>query len=134
LCSLIFTAAVSAQAGVYWDANGTTAGAGTTPTGTWGVDAYWNNSGGNGTPAAWSDNFDAYFSAGTDATSTYTVNVSGVRNVASINFEEGNVTLQSVSGGSLNFDNSARAIAVAPGRTAIINAPLTSALAKRSAP
>ena len=28
---------------LYWDANGTSAGAGATPTGTWGTSSYWNS-------------------------------------------------------------------------------------------
>src|SRR5580693_3380620 len=55
----------------YWDGNGTTAGAGTTPTGTWGSSNFWNtiSSGGSGgsfaTTLTSSDT--ATFSAGTDA-------------------------------------------------------------------
>ena len=86
---------------LYWDANGSAPGAGgPTPTGTWGVDNYWNPTGdGSTTPTqAWDITKGAVFSAGTDAMGTFTVTVSGTQTATSLTFEEGNVTL---SGGSL---------------------------------
>jgi fibronectin-binding autotransporter adhesin len=98
LIVLILTSAPMASYGqnVYWDANGTTLGAGTTPNGTWGVDDFWNTftNGGAGTfsatTTATSTNF---FSAGTDAINPYTVTVNGTQSSGGINFEDGTPTL-----------------------------------------
>lgn len=91
------------SAGLFWDANGTTAGAGTTPTGTWGTDNFWTTtSDGTGTPAAWVDGEDATFSAGADATGPYTITVSGTQSVSGIVFQEGPVVL---SGGTLTMSD-----------------------------
>ena len=80
----------------FWDSNGTTPGAGgPTPTGTWGVDAFWNDQGdGGGTNAtkAWPAGNFAVFAAGNDATGAYTVNVSGVVQVGDIHMDLGQVT------------------------------------------
>jgi T5SS/PEP-CTERM-associated repeat protein/autotransporter-associated beta strand protein len=98
----LLIATVSAQAQFYWDANGPTAGAGgTTPTGTWGIDGFWSSSvTGSATTAGWSSGGVAVFSAGTDATGSYTVTVSGTQNIGGLTVEEGSPTL---SGGTLNF-------------------------------
>jgi autotransporter-associated beta strand protein len=87
---------------LYWDINGATAGSsGTTlAAGTWdqGTNNFWstNNSGTVATQlwsAAAGDKI-ATFSAGNNATGTFTVTVNGtVNNVAGITFEEGAVTL-----------------------------------------
>lgn len=77
----------------YWDANGTTAGAGSAPTGTWGTDSFWNtdSAGGSGTfVSSLTSSDDAYFSAGPSATSgnsAYTVTVSGTQSANSIVFQ-----------------------------------------------
>jgi autotransporter-associated beta strand protein len=85
-----------------WDSNGDAAGAGATPTGTWGVDPYWNTTGAGDvtTPTNATTTFfnDLFFSAGTDAVNAYTVNVSGTQNAKSIFFQDGAPTL---SGGSI---------------------------------
>jgi len=91
------------SAGLFWDANGTTAGAGTTPTGTWGTDNFWTTtSDGTGTPAAWVAGEDATFSAGADAVGPYTITVSGTQSVGGIVFQEGPVVL---SGGTLTMSD-----------------------------
>src|SRR5439155_23193766 len=90
-------------ADLYWDANGTIPGAGITPSGTWGVDAFWNDQsdgGGAGTIGAWVSNSNAHFSAGTDATGAFTVTLSAAQTVGNIFFEEGNAH---VDGGTMNF-------------------------------
>jgi autotransporter-associated beta strand protein len=93
----------SASQAMYWDGNGATDGAGSAPSGTWGVDPFWNTDG-NGTNAttAWVPGSIAIFSAGTNATGTFTVNVSGTQTVGFMSVEEGNVTF---SGGSIFFNN-----------------------------
>ena len=96
---------------IFWDTNGTTPGAGgATPTGTWGVDAYWNEdaTGGgavNGGPHAWGNGDFAVFAAGNDATGAYTVHVSGIIDVADIHVDLGQVTFDPapVIGGSLKL-------------------------------
>lgn len=91
------------SAGLFWDANGATAGAGTTPTGTWGTDNFWTTtSDGTGTPAAWVAGEDATFTAGADATGPYTITISGTQSVGGIVFQEGPVVL---SGGTLTMSD-----------------------------
>lgn len=87
---------------LYWDANGAVAGAGgPTPTGTWGVDAFWGGiADGTDATAVWQAGADAIFSAGDDATGMFAVTVDGTQDIGALVFEEGQVTL---SGGTLNF-------------------------------
>ncbi len=84
----------------YWDADGSTPGAGgATPSGTWGVSSFWSPSAaGTSNTAAWTDADTAVFSAGTNAVGAFTVTVSGSQTAGSIIFEEGAVTL---TGGQL---------------------------------
>ncbi len=83
----------------YWDANGSTPGAGATPVGTWGADNYWStNADGTAATAAWTLGNTAVFSAGADAANLFNVTVSGVQPATGITFEEGTVSL---SGGSI---------------------------------
>jgi autotransporter-associated beta strand protein len=99
-----------------WDANGSIAGAGDTPTGTWGVDPFWNTTG-NGdvtepTNAVTTLSHDLFFSAGTDAINAYTVTVTGMQYARSISFQEGTPTLSGgsivlSSGGSITVNSSA---------------------------
>ena len=102
---------------LYWDGNSTTAGAGATPTGTWGTSAFWNtdSAGGAGTfstVTAITD--DLTFSAGTDATGSYTVTVSGTQGAKSLTFEEGGTI--TLSGGTA-IQLGSGGIAVASGIT-----------------
>jgi len=86
---------------VYWDIDDTTAGSGPddTPDGTWdGATARWNNSAGDGSSAAWVPSNTAVFAAGSDATGSYTVTVSGTRDISGLVVEEGNVTLSGGTG------------------------------------
>lgn len=104
----------------YWDGNGTVAGAGAAPTGTWGSDNFWNSiADGTGATGAWPDWAAPVFSAGTDA-GTFTVTVNGTQKVDYPSFEEGSVTL---SGGTLLLTNWG-GIKVADGLTATINSVL----------
>lgn len=91
-----------AQTMVYWDQNGATTGAGTTPTGSWSTAPVWGGSTGFGTPSPWISGNIAVFSAGTDATGTYTVTVSGTQTIGGLTVEEGIPTL---TGGSLSFSS-----------------------------
>lgn len=110
LLVLLVLSSVSVQAGLFfWDANGSAPGAGSsTPTGTWGVDAYWNEdaTGGGGQdgtngPVAWTSGAAAVFAAGDDATDSYTVTVTSNLKVADIHVDLGNVTFV---GGPINLN------------------------------
>jgi autotransporter-associated beta strand protein len=85
-----------------WDSNGDTVGAGDTPTGTWGVDPFWNVTGAGDvtvpTNATTALSNDLFFSAGTDAVNPYTITVDGTQYARSISFQDGAPTL---SGGSI---------------------------------
>lgn len=103
ILGVLFLLAPSARAGTYyWDTNGTGTGAtnGTTAPGTWGTDQFWSTSPtGTATPAIvnTTTSDDLYFSAGSNATGTYTVTLSGTQSAHSITFQEGTVT---ISGGT----------------------------------
>jgi autotransporter-associated beta strand protein len=81
---------------LYWDSNGTTAGAGATPNGTWGVNSFWNTTAA-GTAGTFSTGMtqadQGFFSAGTDAINPYTVTVSGTQATGNLQFQEGTPTL-----------------------------------------
>lgn len=110
---------------VYWDTNGTTAGAGATPTGNWSTaggatNRRWNTNI-NGTttnPASWVSGNDAVFSAGADGINAYTVTLSGTINVSSINVEEGTPTF---NGSSITFNDVTPDFTVGSGLTATVN-------------
>jgi fibronectin-binding autotransporter adhesin len=96
--ALVFSALASpfsSAANLYWDSNGAAAGAGATPTGTWGVDGFWNgNADGTGATSDYVSGSDVYFSAGSDAVDPYTVTLSGTQSVNGINVtSSGAVTL-----------------------------------------
>src|SRR4051812_23288155 len=64
----------------YWDSNGTTSGAGAVPAGTWGSSAFWSTSAaGTIATGVWSAGNAAIFSAGSDATGSYSVTVTGTQ-------------------------------------------------------
>ena len=76
LAQLAPLAAPLQAATYYWDANGATAGAGSAPTGTWGLSPFWSTS--SAGTAATANPTTAFtdplvFSAGRDATNPYTV-------------------------------------------------------------
>ena len=77
-------------ASLYWDSNGTDPGAGVTPNGTWGIDPFWNLFDANvpaNTPTTILD--IVTFSAGADATGSYTVTVNGTQTARVISIEDG---------------------------------------------
>jgi hypothetical protein len=81
----------------FWDpTNGIGTGTGTnSPNGTWStLIPAWNAvAGGTGIVSVWNNGDAAVFSAGTDATGSYTATVSGTVTASTITFEEGTVTL-----------------------------------------
>ncbi|MFA6962555.1 MAG: autotransporter-associated beta strand repeat-containing protein [Opitutaceae bacterium] len=89
---------------LYWDSNSTAAGAGTTPTGTWGTSNFWNtdSAGGSGTfSAATTSADDVFFSAGADATGSPTITVNGTQSVNKITFQSGDAIV--LQGGGLQI-------------------------------
>ena len=114
-----------AAASLYWDTNGATAGAGSSPSGTWsGTAADWTTkSAGNIATVGWTSGDTAVFSAGTDATGSFTVNVVGTQTLAGLTVQDGSPTL---AGGTLSFSGSAPAINVAAGSTATLNSLIDS--------
>lgn len=110
----------------YWDINGSTAGAGgASPSGTWSSSTKnWNSSSaGTAATAVWTSGNLAVFSAGTDATSSYTVTVSGTQTASSIIVEEGSPTF---TGGVINVTGTTPQVNVAAGSTATINSQISS--------
>ncbi len=105
---------------VYWDINSTTTGSssGTTAAGTWSSSAAnWNTmstGGSGGTISAWVDARDANFSAGTNATGSYTVTVSGTVGASSVTVGEGTINF---SGGTINFSDATPDFTVGSGLT-----------------
>jgi autotransporter-associated beta strand protein len=98
-------------ADAYWDTNADTAGAGATPTGIWGTDNYWSTSAdGDVATAAWTAGDVAIFSAGTDATSAYTVTLNGTQVIGGLTVQEGTPT---ISGGvALELNAAATSFAI----------------------
>src|SRR4029450_9750481 len=96
-------------------------GAGTTPIGTWDLSGFnWNpNPAGTDPVGTWIPGETAVFSAGTDATDPYTVNVSGTQTAAGLVIEEGAVTL---SGGAVAIGGGT--VVVGPGASLITNSSL----------
>ncbi len=98
---------------LYWDANGVTAGAGTTPAGTWGTDLFWTlDPNGEAVTVGWTNGSTAVFSAGADASGAFIVNVSGTQTAGALNIEEGAVTL---AGGTVALGTGS--ITIGPGAT-----------------
>jgi len=104
--ALLCIASAEAQSTLYWDANGSTAGSGDTPAGTWGTDNFWNtdSAGGAGTfSTATTSTSNLFFSAGTDAVNPYTVGLgAGTREARLVTFEDGTATLNN---GTLSLGN-----------------------------
>ena len=111
---------------LYWDLNGSAAGAGGSAlAGTWDSStANWNPaSAGTGPTGAWSAGHVAMFAAGADGGS-YTVAVSGTQTIGGLNFQSGSVTLQ---GGGLNLASDSTLTAA--GGVQTINTPISGAFA-----
>jgi autotransporter-associated beta strand protein len=119
----------SARAIYYWDGNGSAAGAGTAPSGTWdAVSANWSDNqskdDGTGTPAAYSQDSVVAFSNGSDATGAYTITVStynGSMTVRDMHFDDGTVK---IVGAPLLITHGSNLISVLPGHVATINVSL----------
>ncbi len=106
--AIVFVAAspIARATNYYWDTNGATAGAGSSPTGTWSSGGTtWNTdpTGSTATSSYMTQNTDdLYFVAGPTSTSGnagYTVSVSGLQVADSLNFQASGST--TISGGTL---------------------------------
>ncbi|MDR3459626.1 MAG: HYR domain-containing protein, partial [Verrucomicrobiae bacterium] len=111
-------------ANLYWDINGTNAGAGgSSPSGSWDTTtANWNtSSAGTAAAGVWADGNTAVFSAGSDATGSYGITLTGTESPAGVIFEDGTGTL---TGGTLLLTG-AGTISVNPTIKGIIASPIT---------
>ncbi len=107
---------------VYWDLNGASAGSGgPAPSGNWGGNAAWNTAA-DGTAATvpWIPNSVASFAAGSDATGSYSISLTGTQQVAGLEFRSGSATL---SGGALDFISDNATINATNG-TQVIQSPI----------
>lgn len=133
LLALCFGGPLRGQTAVYWDTNGAVAGAsaGATASGTWsntGQPNWSADPAGTLATVDWNavvGNKVAVFSAGTNATGSSVVTVSGsVGNLAGITFEEGSLL---ISGGTSLALGAPAIVRVAAGASAAIATPLTGA-------
>ncbi len=118
-------APIHAQTTLFWDTNGATAGAGSSPSATWSTsssDKNWTtSSAGTASTIQWTNGSNAVFSAGTDATGSYTVTVSGTVSAAGITVEEGSPTF---SGGIVTLSGTTPQLSVASGSTLTFNSQI----------
>jgi len=109
-----------AATSLWWDANGATAGAspgGGLATGTWGTDIFWSTTSAGTDPGAWTSGSIAIFSAGTDASGTFTVTLNGTQTAGGVTFEDGTLTLTS---GTLSL-SAGSVVTLGVGRSAVID-------------
>jgi fibronectin-binding autotransporter adhesin len=118
--TMVLCAAHYARAAMYWDTNGGTAGCGNAG-GNWGNTNWSTSKDGTEMTLNWAAGGDAVFSAGTDGTGSWTVNLGAERSVKNITVEEGNVTLG--TSGSLRLPAAAAWIANA-GTTLTVSLPV----------
>jgi hypothetical protein len=81
---------------LWWDVNGPLAGAGgPAPTGLWdGASTSWSSSSaGTAATSGWVPGATAIFAAGSDASGTYSITLSGAQSAGGVLFEDGNVAL-----------------------------------------
>jgi autotransporter-associated beta strand protein len=108
---------------LYWDVNGATAGSGgASPSGSWDTSTpNWNtNSAGTSATTVWTDGNVAIFSAGSDATGSYTITLSGTQSPSGVTFQSGTATL---AGGILSLG--AGTVAVNNGLKGIIGSTIS---------
>ncbi len=121
-CLLALAHAAAFSQALYWDANGSTAGAGgAAPSGSWNLSlGRWNDRPGTGAPVLWGNTGleTAIFAAGTDATGSYVVTLDAgtALNVTAIQVQSGQVTLTPAGAGDyLEFGAATATLQVASG-------------------
>ncbi len=99
------TASNSQAASAYWDIDGTNPGSGgATPGGNW-EDANWSTAeAGDAATASWISGDTAVLSAGSDATGSFTLNLSSANTIGGLTVQEGSPTISGT--GSLVLNNS----------------------------
>lgn len=112
---------------LFWDPNGTAAGAATAASfaaGTWNAtNLNWNtDSGGTTAPIAWTPGGTANFSAGSNATGAFTVTVAGTQVFSGLNVGTGSITLAGT--GILSYAPTDFATAWTVNTPLIINVPI----------
>ncbi len=123
---LLVPFSLSAQTSLYWDVNSTTAGAGgASPSGNWrtsGSGQNWGNlADGTANTGYWVNDSIAVFSAGNDATGSFTVTVNNVT-ADSIIIEEGNITFNS---STITLSGDIPGVQVAAGLTATFSSRIS---------
>jgi autotransporter-associated beta strand protein len=125
---------------LFWDRNGSSSGAGgSTPTGIWATAGSnrtnWStNSAGTSSSVNWTNGAVAVFSAGSDATGAYTVDVASTSiQTGAILVQEGNVTFSTTNSGSIRLSDSTPDIIVASGASATMNVRLENNVTSASA-
>ncbi len=94
----LVTAPTAGAAILYWDSNGATPGAGTTPAGTWGASNFWTTDVlGTSATTAYTAGSDVVFSAGIDAVTT-AITLTSTQTANSLTFEEGATTISGAGG------------------------------------
>lgn len=102
VCALIAALPQPAKAQLYWDSNGATAGAGVTPTGTWGTSTFWTtDAAGLSATTGYTAGSAVVFSAGSDATGSPTITVSGAQTASGLTIQEGTLTFAGTATPSL---------------------------------
>src|SRR5947209_10872522 len=133
LLGLILTNSAQAATTKYWDINGATAGSGQgTATGTWNTTgATWSTDpAGAIATTTFASGDNAVFSAGSDGTGAWAINLSAALTVGSVTVEEGTVTKTGsalttqtivINSPSAFFLNAALSLTVSPGGTCTLN-------------
>ncbi len=107
LLALVWTGAPVRAAILYWDTNGAATGSANITTGTWGTSSFWNTDPtgeGNGAFQILTTALDdAVFSAGSNATGTNTITLSGPEVIRSLTFNNGTVILNGTASPSLTI-------------------------------
>ncbi len=104
LHTALLTAVTSAQAQLYFDANGPTADAGTPAAAAWNTGTNWSTEiAGDAATVGWTDGQAAIFSAGTEAAGTWNVTITGTVQTNSITFNGTANTVHNISGGSIDM-------------------------------
>jgi len=122
LATIVVTCGPVSAAPLYWDTNGATAGSTANTTSVWGIDSVWSSSAaGDTATTGWTAGSDAYFSAGTNVTGTYTVFINGAQSANSLVFEDGTVTLNAGNSGGGTAVNNAGSLTIGAGGISLLD-------------